>query len=55
MDAAHATEQPAADGTVGVMVQGFAGVAVCVNARPCLPDGGSALLDLIEPAGSGVL
>ena len=32
MNAAHATEQPAADGTVGVMVQGFAGVAVCVNA-----------------------
>ena len=55
MDAAHAAEQPAADGTVGVMVQGFAGVSVCVNARPCLPDGGSALLDLIEPAGSGVL
>ena len=37
------------------MVQGFAGVAVCVNARPCLPDGGSALLDLIEPAGGGIL
>lgn len=44
MDAAHATEQPPADGTVGVMVQGFGGVAVCVNARPCLPDGGSTCL-----------
>ena len=37
------------------MVQGFAGVTIGVNARPCLPDGGSTLFDLIEPAGGGIL
>ena len=55
MDAAHTAEQPAADGTVGVMVQGFTGVSIGVNARPRFPDGGSALFDLIEPAGGGIL
>ena len=37
------------------MVQGFTGVSIGVNARPRFPDGGSALFDLIEPAGGGIL
>ena len=42
MNAAHAAEQPAADRAVAVMVQGFVGLAVFVNARPCLPCGKAA-------------
>ena len=48
-------KQPAADSTVGVMVQRFTGVSIGVNARPRFPDGSSALFDLIEPAGGGIL
>ena len=51
MDAAHTAEQPAADGAVAVMIQGFVGLAVFVNARPCLPYGSRTLADLIQPAG----
>ena len=51
MDAAHTAEQPAADGTVAVMVQGFVRLAVFVNARPGFPNGSRTLADLIQPAG----
>ena len=50
-DAAHTAEQPAADGTVAVMVQGFVRLAVFVNARPGFPNGRGTLADLIQPAG----
>ena len=47
MNAAHAAEQPAADGTVAVMVQGFVRLAVFVNASPCFPNSRGALADLM--------
>ena len=50
-DAAHTAEQPAADGAVAVMVQGFVRLAVFVNARPGFPNGRGALADFIQPAG----
>ena len=48
MDAAHTAEQPAADGAVAVMVQGFVGLAVFVNARPGFPYGSRTLADIIQ-------
>ena len=53
--AAHAAEQPAADGPVGVVIEGIVRRAVGANAVPGFPDGGGALFDGVEPAGTILL
>ena len=49
LDAAHAAEQPAADGTVAVMIQGFVRLSIFVNTRPGFPSGRGVFADLIQP------